>query len=139
MSFYETKHQYVTKSGEVRIYKYNISYTSKPKKYDGLKELYKEIINNSEIPRNEKVNKIYSKEKDNYTLEQIKNLIYRECKNESGTVKHKSYKPLKQKYDNILKDTSTKNSEKIKQIHEQEKNEYSLNSIKKFVYYYTKK
>ena len=59
MNFYETKHQYITKSGEVRIYKYNVQYQSRPKKYDSIKETYKDIINDDTIPRNEKINKIY--------------------------------------------------------------------------------
>ena len=138
MNFYETKHQYITKSGEVRIYKYNVQYQSKPKKYDSIKETYKDIINDNTIPRNEKINKIYNSEKDNYTIEQIRNLIYRICKGET-TKKYKSYKQLQQKYNNIINNKEIKQSDKIKQIYDLENKNYSLDNIKKFVYYYSPK
>lgn len=140
MNFYETKHQYITKSGEVRIYKYNVQYQAKPKKYDSIKETYKDIINDNSIPRNEKINKIYNSEKDNYTIEQIRNLIYRVCKGETTqTTKHKSYKPLQQKYNDIINNTEIKRADKVRQIYDLENKDYSLNSIKKFVYYYSPK
>jgi len=138
MNFYETKHQYITKSGEVKIYKYNVQYQAKPKKYDSLKETYNDIINDNKIPRNEKINKIYNSEKDNYTIEQIRNFIYRICKGET-TTKHKSYKPLQKKYNDIINNTEIKRADKVRQIYDLENKDYSMNSIKKFVYYYSPK
>lgn len=138
MNFYKTKHQYITKSGEVKIYKYNIQYQVKPKKYDLLKATYTDIINDNTLPRNEKINKIYNSEKNNYTIEQIRNFIYRTCKGEN-TIKHKSYKPLQQKYNDIINNTEIKRSDKVKQIYDLENKDYSINSIKKFVYYYSPK
>lgn len=138
MNIYKTKHTYINKAGEIKEYIYTVEYKPRIKKYDSLKDKYKDIIYDDNILKSDKVYKIYELEKDNYTIEQIRNLIYR--LNKSNNPKHyNNLKILKDKYENLLNDTSIKTTNKIKQIYDKEKDSYEYNNIKRMVYYYISK
>lgn len=137
MNIYKTKHTYINKSGEVKEYIYTVEYKPRIKKYDSLKDKYKDIIYDDNILKSDKVYKIYELEKDNYTLEQIRNLIYRLNKN-NNPKHYNNLKILKDKYKDLLNDISIKSVDKIKQIYDKEKDNYEYNNIKRMVYYYKK-
>lgn len=135
MSIYNIKQKYVSTSGEVKIYEYKRQYDHKIKKFDNIKDKYKDVFTDDKLNRLEKINKIYELEKDNYTLKQIQNLIYRNIKQESNDIKpHKTYKDVFTKYKDIINDNNLRKIDKVNKIYELEKNNYTHDQIKNFIY-----
>ena len=71
------KRYYKNQAGEVKEYVYTRTYFSKPNKFKMLFNKYKGLIEDTNLSSKDKINKIYSLEKNNFTLSQIRNFIYR--------------------------------------------------------------
>lgn len=80
-SEYTIKQKRILSSGEIKIYNYKQKYIKRGTKFSNFINKYNDIILNKDLKPVEKLNKLYTimtaEEKKQYTLTQIRNLIYR--------------------------------------------------------------